>query len=112
MNTRNLLLACSVIAAAFVPPPAVAAETAIATRWRQMQLGQADCMSYARLAIFRTGFEKADPGSQTMSGKKGEYTASIRCLSEQRMIFFVVAGPDATTASGYMTTLFGQFGVM
>jgi hypothetical protein len=111
MRARSLLLACSVIAAVSAPPAAIA-DTAIATRWRQMRLDQANCMSYARLAIFRTGFEKAEPGSQTMSGKKGEYTASIRCLAEQQMIFFVVAGPDAGTVSSQLTILYGQFGVM
>src|SRR5262245_20796393 len=111
MIARSVLFACSVIAAVSAPP-AASADTAIATRWRQMRLDQDNCMSYARLAIFRSGFEKADPGSQTMSGKKGEYTASIRCLSEQQMVFFIVAGPDAGTASGYMITIFGQFGVL
>jgi hypothetical protein len=111
MHARSLLFACSVLAAASAPP-AASADTTIATRWRQMRLDQDNCISYARLAIFRTGFEKADPGSQTMSGKKGEYTASIRCLSEQQMVFFIVAGPDSGTVSGYMTTLFGQFGVL
>ena len=111
MTARCLLFACSIIAAASATPAAIA-DTAIATKWRQMQLDQDNCMSYARLAIFRTGFEKADPGSQTMSGKKGNYTASIRCLAEQRVIFFVVAGPDAGTVSGYLATLYGQFGVM
>ena len=111
MMAQRSLLACSLIAALCAPPTAVA-DTAIATRWRQMRLDQGDCMSWARMAIFRTGFEKADPGSQTMSGRKGEYTASIRCLSEQRMVFFIVAGPDATAATGYMATLYGQFGVM
>ena len=111
MTARCLLFACSIIAVASATPAAIA-DTAIATKWRQMQLDQDNCMSYARLAIFRTGFEKADPGSQTMSGKKGNYTASIRCLAEQRVIFFVVAGPDAGTVSGYLTTLYGQFGMM
>ena len=111
MMARSILFACSVIAVASASSGACA-DTAIATKWRLMRLDQDDCMSYARLAIFRTGFEKADPGSQTMSGKKGEYTASIRCLSEQRMIFFVVAGPDASAVSGYLTTLYGLFGVM
>lgn len=111
MRAPSLLLACSVLAAV-TAPPAASADTAIATRWRQMRLDQQDCMSYARLAIFRSGFEQADPGSQTMSGKKGEYTASIRCLSEQRMVFFIVAGPAAATAAGFMNTLYGQFGVM
>jgi hypothetical protein len=111
MIARSALFACAVIVAASASPAAVA-DTAVATRWRQMRLDQDNCMSYARLAIFRTGFEKADPGSQTMSGKKGEYTASIRCLADQQMIFFVVAGPDAGTVAGYLTTLYGQFGVM
>ena len=61
--------------------------------WRPMALDQTDCMSYARMAIFRAGFEKSEPGSQTMSGKHGDYTASIRCLSEQRIVFFIMAGP-------------------
>jgi hypothetical protein len=111
MSARSLLLACSLLAA-LSAPPAAGADTAVATRWRQMQLDQDNCVSWARMAIFRTGFEKAEPGSQTMSGKKGEFTASIRCLSEQRMIFFVVAGPDASAVAGYLTTLYGQFGVM
>ena len=108
---RSLLFACSVIAAVSASPAATRRDRH-RDQWRQMQLDQADCVSWARMAIFRTGFEKAEPGSQTMSGKKGDYTASIRCLSEQRMIFFVVAGPDAGAVSGYMATLYGQFGVM
>jgi hypothetical protein len=111
MSARSILFA-GMVAAVVSAPPAATADTAVATRWRQMQLDQADCVNWARMAIFRTGFEKAEPGSQTMSGKKGEYTASIRCLSEQRMIFFVVAGPDASAVAGYLTTLYGQFGVM
>jgi hypothetical protein len=111
MIARGLVPACLVIAA-LSAPPAANADTAVATRWRQMQLDQDNCVSYARMAIFRAGFDKANPGSQTMSGKKGEYTASIRCLSEQRMVFFVVAGPDANAVAGYITTLYGRFGVM
>jgi hypothetical protein len=57
-------------------------------------------------------FRESRAGIADHVGKKGEYTASVRCLSEQQMIFFVVAGPDAGTVSGYMTTLFGQFGVL
>jgi hypothetical protein len=111
MIARSALFACPVVAA-LTASPAAHADTAVATRWRQMQLDQGNCVSWARMAIFRTGFEKAEPGSQTMSGKKGQFTASIRCLSEQRMVFFVIAGPDASAVAGYMTTLYGQFGVM
>jgi hypothetical protein len=110
MRIRESLV-CSVLAAT-IASSAAQADTAIATKWRPLQLGQTDCMSYARLAIFRAGFEKADPGSQTMSGKKGDYTASVRCLSEQRLVFFVTAGPSPQTASDYLDVVFGQFGKM
>jgi hypothetical protein len=85
------------------------ADTAIATRWKPMGEAQNDCMAHAQMAIWRAGFDKADPGSQTMSGKRGEYTASIRCLSEQRIVFFVTSGPSAEATARYMEALFGHF---
>ena len=47
-----------------------------------------------------------------MSGKKGEFTASIRCLSDQRVAFFIVAGPSSEAAAQYLNILYSQFGVM
>ena len=85
------------------------ADTAIATRWKSMGESQTDCMAHAQMAIFRAGFDPRDPGSQSMSGKRGDYTASIRCLSEQRIVFFVIAGPLADTTSRYLDELYGRF---
>lgn len=108
MRILTVVLACSLIVAN--APATAVADTSIATKWLPMALDQTDCMSYARMAIFRSGFEKSEPGSQTMSGKRGDYTASIRCLSEQRIVFFIVAGPSPETVSGYLNMLYGQFG--
>jgi hypothetical protein len=109
MRIRTVLLACSLIV---MSASATTADTAIATKWRSMALDQDNCMSYARLAIFRLGFEKSEPGSQSMSGKRGDYTASIRCLSEQGIVFFIMAGPSPATVSNYLNVLYGQYGVM
>jgi hypothetical protein len=106
MRIRTILLACLLFASA----PAVAtADTAIGTKWRPIALGQGDCMSYARNAIFRLGFDKSDPGSQTMSGKKGEFTASIRCVSDAQVVFFIVAGPSPEAVQNYLNILYSQF---
>jgi len=106
MRIRTILLACLLFASA----PAVAtADTAIGTKWRPIALGQGDCMSYARNAIFRLGFDKSDPGSQTMSGKKGEFTASIRCISDAQLVFFIVAGPSPEAVQNYLNILYSQF---
>jgi hypothetical protein len=110
MRIRTFLLVCSLIV---ISASATAvADTAVATKWRPMALDQDNCMSYARMAIFRLGFEKSEPGSQSMSGKRGDYTASVRCLSEQRVVFFIMAGPSPETVSSYLNVLYGQFGVM
>ena len=110
MRIRIILLACLLF---IVSVPVVArADTAIGTKYRPMALDQGNCMSYARMAIFRLGFDKSEPGSQTMSGKKGEYTASIRCVSDAQLVFFILAGPSPEAVSNYLNILYSQFGVM
>ena len=85
------------------------ADTAVATKWRIMGEAQNDCMAHAQMAIFRTGFETASGGSQSMSGKHGDYTASIRCIAEQRIVFFVLSGPSPETTARYLDILYGHF---
>jgi hypothetical protein len=85
------------------------ADTAIATRWRAMGETQDDCMNHAAMAIFRAGFDKSAPASQSMSGKRGEYAASIRCVAEQRIVFFVTSGPSPETTARYLDELYGHF---
>jgi hypothetical protein len=85
------------------------ADTAVATKWRLIGQAQNDCMAHAESALMNAGFDKADPGSQSMSGKHGDYTASIRCISEQNMVFFVMTGPSSGTAAKYLDVLYGRF---
>jgi hypothetical protein len=88
----------------------VRADTAVATKWRLIGESQGDCMGHARMAIFRAGFD-ASEGAQTqsMSGKRGEYTASIRCIAEQRIVFFVMSGPSPDATARYLDVLYGHF---
>jgi hypothetical protein len=100
------MLALAALAAASTTAPA---ETAVATRWRPLGEAQSDCMAHAQMAIWRAGFDKGDAGSQSMSGKRGDYTASIRCMADQRIVFFVTAGPSAEATASYLERLFGHF---
>jgi hypothetical protein len=110
MSTPVMIKGC-LLAAAFLGlfASAAVADTSIATRWRAMGEAQNDCMAHAEMAIFRSGFDKSDPGSQSMSGKHGEYTASIRCIAEQRIVLFVVAGPSPDATAKYLEVLYGHF---
>jgi hypothetical protein len=110
MRISTILLACFLFAAG--APVAAQADTAIGTKYRPMALDQGNCISYARMAIFRLGFNKSEPGSQTMSGKKGEYTASIRCVADAQLVIFIIAGPSPDAVGNYLNILYSQFGVM
>ena len=85
------------------------AETVVATKWRLTGEAQDNCLTIAALAILRSGFDKSEGGSQTKSGRRGEYTASIRCVSEQRIVFFVVTGPVSATTSRYLDAMYSVF---
>mgnify|MGYP001061432960 CR=1 FL=1 len=88
---------------------ATTADTAIATRWKPLGETQNDCMAHAQMAIWRSGFDKSDPSSQSMSGKRGEYTASIRCMADQQIVLFVTAGPSPDATAQYLDVLYGHF---
>ena len=108
MNIHTGMLALTLAATAGCSS-AACADTAIATRWRLVGEAQDDCMNRAVAAIRHSGFDQGPPGSQSISGKKGDYTASIRCVSEQRIVFFVTSGPAAENASSYLNVLYGNF---
>jgi hypothetical protein len=85
------------------------ADTAVVTKWKPLGEAQVDCMAHAQMAIWRSGFDKSAPGSESMSGKKGDYTASIRCVATQRIVFFVMSGPSPDVTANYLEVLFGHF---
>jgi hypothetical protein len=107
MRIRIILLACLLFVVSASGP--ASADTTIGTKWRPIALGQVNCMYYAGMAIFRLGFDKSEPGSQSMSGKKGEYTASVRCVSDAQIVFFILAGPSPETVQNYLNILYSQF---
>jgi hypothetical protein len=96
------------IAALTALPAPASADTAVATRWKPLSETQNACMGHARMALFRAGFD-ADPSSQSMSSKHGEFTASIRCVAEQQIVFFVIAGPSPEMTLGYLDSLYTHF---
>jgi len=106
MNGRTLsilALAASLWGSAAVAGPVVA------TKWRLTGESRNDCLGHALEAIKRAGFQASDPGSESMSGNRGDYTASVRCVTEQNFVFFVVSGPDAGEANRLLTAIYQTF---
>jgi hypothetical protein len=81
----------------------------MSTRWDSMTKSQDDCLDAAKQAVRGAGFTKNfEAPKTTVYGERGEYTAAVRCASEKEIVFFVVAGPAAETASKYNADIEGR----
>jgi hypothetical protein len=105
-SVASLLIALS---GAIVMTSSAAAGPAVATKWRDLGESQNDCLAHAAAALFKAGFDAGDLGSQSRSGRYGDYTASIRCVSDRRVVFFVLSGPEPTQVSRYLDILYTRF---
>lgn len=98
----GLLLAVSFSCSAVAGP-------AVATKWRLTGESRDDCMGHAMESIKRAGFELIDPGSESMMGRSTDYTASVRCVTEQGIVFFVVSGPLPAEANRLLEAIYRMF---
>jgi hypothetical protein len=97
------------ILATLVLADTLLAGPAIATRWRLTGEARDECLGHAFEAIRRAGFEPLSPASESMIGRRGDYTASIRCVTDQRVVFFVTAGPDPGETERLMEAIYRLF---
>ena len=79
------------------------------TNWKNTDLSQAACLENAGKAIRDGGFKPLQSSQYSRFGGIGDYTVSIRCISEKQMVFFVVAGPNNDTASKYLDAVIAKF---
>ncbi len=67
--------------------PAALAGPAVATRWNNVQMPQDECLRKAEDAIRHAGFGRLERTEQSRYGTRGDYTAAIRCVTENRVVF-------------------------
>ena len=99
----------ALIAGAALSAATATAGPAVATKWRLTGEARNVCLGHADEAIRRAGFDPLSPGSESMMGRRGDYTASVRCVTEQRFVFFVVAGPEPREANRLLEMIYRTF---
>ena len=82
---------------------------AISTRWKEITMSQDDCLFQAEAAIRASGFEQIERTPQSRYGTRGDYTAAVRCVVENKLVFFIVGGPSREQAPRYMNEVFDHF---
>ena len=108
-DTSPVLFGAALVLCGTIVAGSATAGPAVATKWRDVGESQIDCVAHAASAIRRSGFEVGDFGSQSSTGRQGDYTASIRCISDKQIAFFVISGPEPAQVTRLLDILYQRF---
>ncbi|MEB3886811.1 hypothetical protein [Lyngbya sp. CCY1209] len=90
--------------------PAYAIPPAIITSWQETLLAERPCLERAEIALRDTGFsDNFDIVQQSVFGDRGEYTASIRCIPDKEMVFFIVVGYNSDERERLINSIKANF---
>ena len=65
---------------------------------RPLKVSQSECLERGEAAIRRLGFETIERSRYSRFSVESDYTVSVRCISEKRVVLFLAAGPERTCA--------------
>ena len=109
MARKSAVLGLCLGVSAWAAAGAAWAGPAVSTRWRETGMTQDECFHYAEAAITGAGFGRIERTTQSRYGTLGDYTASIRCIVDHKVIFFIVAGPSLEQAPKYLDDIYDHF---
>ncbi|HEY4635871.1 MAG TPA: hypothetical protein VIG92_04875 [Rhodospirillales bacterium] len=89
--------------------PAALAGPAVATRWNDVRIPQDECLRRAEDAIRGAGFGRLERTQQSRYGTRGDYTAAIRCVTDNNIVFFIASGPSRSEADRLSGALYESF---
>lgn len=82
----------------------------IASSWQSTKLSTEQCMTRAEIAIRNSGFsENLSLTKNIATGTNGQFTGSVKCLSQEGVILFTVTGTQIDLAERLLKTLEGNF---
>ncbi len=88
-----------------------AAGPAVSSNWLAITIDQNACIKKAtdvtHAQSFNSNFEVL--GNLSVYGARGDYTSLVRCAADKGIVYFVVAGPQASVASKDVNALRDNF---
>ena len=109
MTHKSAVFGFLLVFAAFASATSAQAGPAVSTRWQDTKLTQEECLRFAEVAIQGAGFGQIEHTAQSRYGTLGGYTTAIRCVTEYKIIFFIVAGPSLQQAPKYLDDVYNHF---
>lgn len=109
MTHKSAVFGLLLVFAVFAGATSAQAGPAVSTRWQDTKLTQEECLRFAEVAIQGAGFGRIERTAQSRYDTLGEYTAAIRCVTEYKIIFFIMAGPSLQQAPKYLDDVYNHF---
>ncbi len=78
---------------------------AIASDWADLTMPQSECFARGEAAIQRMGFGDIERTKYSRFGTRDDYTVSVRCIEEKRLVLFLAAGRDSVKANALQLNL-------
>ena len=103
------------IIAIILPATAWAAPPQVFEASSKITMGKSECIQRAKAILSENSFSantaSVDPTSDIIIGEKGDFTALIRCDTNDGIAVFVVAGPNQKQSQtlDYVTTIWKNF---
>ena len=89
--------------------PVAYAGPAIASDWAQLEVPQAECFARGEAAIRRMMPGEITRTRYSRFGQDAEYTISVRCVEEMRVVLFLASGPAQNRALELQIELHRQY---
>ncbi|MGY2893579.1 hypothetical protein [Deinococcus sp. UYEF24] len=79
--------------------------------WIDMSMTKARCIQQATLAVKKAGFtDNFEVAGESIFADQEDYSVLFRCVSDKRLAYVVVAGPDSDLADQYVSDVEQGFG--
>lgn len=94
-----------------VPGPVLAGGVGMSNTWLDMNMSKARCIQQATLSIKNAGFtERFEVTGESVFADQEDYSVLFRCVTDKRVAYIVVAGPDSDLADQYVSDVEEGFG--
>lgn len=82
----------------------------VASRWAYARQSQEECLIRAEAALTKAGYQRLERTEQSRYGTADEYTAAIRCVTDNEIAFLVASGPARDKTDRLAGELLQHFG--
>ena len=105
---KNILVSIFIILT-LIATPTYSASNSINTRWSSTELSTEECIQRAEKILKKTGYKNLQKVDETIAGYLDGYDINIPCVSEKKIVFYIVSGESPKIAAALTNNMLNDF---